>query len=90
MKRRHFIPALVGPALMGQVAAPPKRKGRVKQGITRGVFGRQVISRIAAKKPLSWGFAASISSARPIGRCSRNTVWFRRCIRGPEAPYPML
>ena len=41
MKRRHFIPALVGPALMGQVAAPPKRKGRIKQGITRGVFARR-------------------------------------------------
>jgi hydroxypyruvate isomerase len=41
MKRRHFIPALVGPVLLGQVAAPPTRKGRIKQGITRGVFGRQ-------------------------------------------------
>jgi hydroxypyruvate isomerase len=41
MKRRHFIPALVGSAALGQVAAPPKRKGRIKQGITRGVFGRQ-------------------------------------------------
>ena len=40
MKRRHFIPALVGPIVLGQVAAPPKRKGRIKQGITRGVFGR--------------------------------------------------
>jgi len=40
MKRRHFIPALVGPVVLGQVAAPPKRKGRVKQGITRGVFAR--------------------------------------------------
>jgi hydroxypyruvate isomerase len=41
MKRRHFIPALVGSAALGQVAAPPKRKGRIKQGITRGVFSRQ-------------------------------------------------
>src|SRR5579862_4592939 len=41
MKRRHFIPALVGPVVLGQVPAPPKRKGRIKQGITRGVFGRQ-------------------------------------------------
>ena len=41
MKRRHFIPALVGPMVLGQVAAPPKRKGRIKQGITRGVFGRE-------------------------------------------------
>jgi hydroxypyruvate isomerase len=41
MKRRHFIPALVGPVLLGQVAVPPKRKGRIKQGITRGVFSRQ-------------------------------------------------
>jgi len=40
MNRRHFIPALVGPVVLGQVAAPPKRKGRIKQGITRGVFGR--------------------------------------------------
>jgi hydroxypyruvate isomerase len=41
MKRRYFIPALLGPMALGQVAAPPKRKGRIKQGITRGVFPRQ-------------------------------------------------
>ncbi len=41
MNRRHFIPALVGPVVLGQVTAPPKRKGRIKQGITRGVFGRE-------------------------------------------------
>jgi hydroxypyruvate isomerase len=41
MKRRHFIPALVAPVVLGQVASPPKRKGRIKQGITRGVFGRE-------------------------------------------------
>src|ERR1051325_2912058 len=40
MKRRHFVSALMSPAVFGQVAAPPKRKGRIKQGITRGVFGR--------------------------------------------------
>jgi hydroxypyruvate isomerase len=41
MKRRHFIPALLGPVVLGQAADPPKRKGRIKQGITRGVFSRQ-------------------------------------------------
>ena len=41
MKRRHFISGLAGTVALGQVAAPLKRKGRIKQGITRGVFSRQ-------------------------------------------------
>ena len=40
MKRRHFVAALMSPVVLGQVPAPPKRKGRIKQGITRGVFSR--------------------------------------------------
>ena len=55
MKRRHFIPALVGPMMLGQVAAPPKRKGRVKQGITRGVFGRDANIEDCCRKATAMG-----------------------------------
>src|SRR6185369_2487002 len=41
--RREMLPILTAPlaapSLFAQ-AAPVKRKGRIKQGITRGVFGR--------------------------------------------------
>lgn len=43
MRRRDFLPivaaALAAPAAMAQTA-PVQRKGRLKQGVTRGVFGR--------------------------------------------------
>jgi hydroxypyruvate isomerase len=55
MKRRHFIPALVGPVVLGQVAAPPKRKGRVKQGITRGVFARDANIEDCCRKAAALG-----------------------------------
>src|SRR6476620_7205318 len=55
MKRRHFIPALVGPVVLGQVAAPPKRKGRVKQGITRGVFARDANIEDCCRKATALG-----------------------------------
>ena len=55
MKRRHFIPALVGPVVLGQVAATPKRKGRVKQGITRGVFGRDANIEDCCRKAAALG-----------------------------------
>jgi hydroxypyruvate isomerase len=42
MKRRHFIPALLSPLAAGQCIAQSKLKGRIKQGVTRGVFGRQM------------------------------------------------
>jgi hydroxypyruvate isomerase len=40
MRRRDFIPALAAPLALAQTAEPVKRKGRIKQGVTRGVFGR--------------------------------------------------
>src|SRR6266508_1020315 len=43
MRRRDFLPILAAPLALGQ--APPStqavtRKGRIKQGVTRGVFPR--------------------------------------------------
>jgi hydroxypyruvate isomerase len=41
VRRRDFLPALAAPlALSAQTPEPVKRKGRIKQGVTRGVFGR--------------------------------------------------
>jgi hydroxypyruvate isomerase len=40
MRRRDFLPALVAPAALAQTPPPVQRKGRIKQGVTRGVFAR--------------------------------------------------
>src|SRR5580698_9783661 len=40
MRRRDFLPALAAPLAFAQTA-PVKRKGRIKQGVTRGVFARE-------------------------------------------------
>jgi hydroxypyruvate isomerase len=40
MRRRDFLPALVAPAALAQTPPPVPRKGRIKQGVTRGVFAR--------------------------------------------------
>src|SRR5215467_5820062 len=40
MRRRDFIPALAAPLALAQTPEPVKRKGRIKQGVTRGVFAR--------------------------------------------------
>ena len=42
MRRRDFLPALVAPAALAQTPPPAPRKGRVKQGVTRGVFARSM------------------------------------------------
>jgi hydroxypyruvate isomerase len=42
MRRRDFLPALVVPAALAQTPPPAPRKGRVKQGVTRGVFARSM------------------------------------------------
>lgn len=42
MKRRHFIPVLAGSMALAQETVPVKRKGRIKQGITRGAFPREM------------------------------------------------
>ncbi|HWF08228.1 MAG TPA: TIM barrel protein [Bryobacteraceae bacterium] len=44
MRRRDFVPALsLAPAaLLAQSGQPVQRKGRIKQGITRGVFAREM------------------------------------------------
>jgi len=40
MRRRDFLPALAVSAAAAQTSAPPERKGRLKQCVTRGVFAR--------------------------------------------------
>jgi hydroxypyruvate isomerase len=47
MRRREFLGVVTAPVIAGrlagqqpQVPAAPPRKGRIKQGVTRGVFGR--------------------------------------------------
>ena len=40
MRRRDFLPALAAPLALAQTPAPVARKGRLKQGITQGVFAR--------------------------------------------------
>ena len=43
MRRREFIGAITAPFVVGSLqtaAQPTPRKGRIKQGVTRGVFGR--------------------------------------------------
>jgi hydroxypyruvate isomerase len=40
MRRRDFWPALVVPPVVAQTPPPVQRKGRIKQGVTRGVFAR--------------------------------------------------
>jgi len=43
MRRRDFLPALAAaPVALAQSAAPAQRKGRIKQGVTRGVFARDM------------------------------------------------
>ena len=42
MRRRDFLPALAGPVAYAQTTAPAPKKGRFKQGVTRGVFGRNM------------------------------------------------
>jgi hydroxypyruvate isomerase len=40
MRRRDFIPAIAASVAAAQTPAPQPRKGRLKQCVTRGVFGR--------------------------------------------------
>jgi hydroxypyruvate isomerase len=40
MRRRDFLPALAVPVALAQTPQPAQRKGRIKQGVTRGVFAR--------------------------------------------------
>jgi hydroxypyruvate isomerase len=44
MRRRDFLPALAAPVALAQGGpdAPAARKGRLKQGVTRGVFAREM------------------------------------------------
>jgi hydroxypyruvate isomerase len=44
MRRRDFLPALAAPMALAQGGpdAPGARKGRLKQGVTRGVFAREM------------------------------------------------
>jgi hydroxypyruvate isomerase len=40
MRRRDLLPVLAAPLALAQTPTPVQRKGRIKQGVTRGVFGR--------------------------------------------------
>ena len=40
MRRRDFLPAVALSAAAAQTSAPVEHKGRLKQCVTRGVFGR--------------------------------------------------
>jgi len=40
MRRRDFLPVLAASAAAAQTSPPAERKGRLKQCVTRGVFGR--------------------------------------------------
>ena len=42
MRRRDFLPALALSAAAAQTRTPVERKGRLKQTVTRGVFGRNM------------------------------------------------
>ncbi len=42
MRRRDFLPVLAAPLALAQTSAPMPRKGRIKQGVTRGVFAREM------------------------------------------------
>ena len=42
MRRRDFLPAIALTAASAQTPAPPPHKGRLKQGVTRGVFARDM------------------------------------------------
>ena len=42
MRRRDFLPALAAPVLLAQTPPAVHPKGRIKQGVTRGVFAREM------------------------------------------------
>src|ERR1700751_2723058 len=45
MRRRTFLPLLATPLALAQntgIEPPTSRKGRIKQGVTRGVFAREM------------------------------------------------
>jgi len=44
MRRRDFLPVLATPLALAQTPEPAKLKGRIKQGVTNGVFGRTNMS----------------------------------------------
>jgi hydroxypyruvate isomerase len=42
MRRRDFLPVLVAPVVLAQAPTSVPRRGRLKQGVTRGVFAREM------------------------------------------------
>src|SRR4029079_19609202 len=42
MRRRDLLPALAASVALAQPGDPAKRKGPLKQGVTRGVFARDM------------------------------------------------
>jgi hydroxypyruvate isomerase len=61
MRRRDFLPALAATAALAQTPSPapsPARKGRLKQGVTRGVFGRGMAMEDACREAARLGCVA--------------------------------
>ena len=42
MRRRDFLPVLAAPVVLAQAPTSVPRRGRLKQGVTRGVFAREM------------------------------------------------
>src|SRR6266446_2147994 len=42
MRRRNFLPVLAAPIALAQTTTPVRRNGRIRQGVTRGVFAREM------------------------------------------------
>ena len=87
MRRRDFLPVLAAPLALAQTTPPVQRKGRIKQGVTRGVFAREMSLEDCCREAARLGIKGFDLIGPPTGRCSRNMDWCPPCIRsGPAAP----
>ncbi len=96
MRRRHFLSALAVPAAFAQTAVPQApvtpapRRGRIKQGITRGVFARGMsmedCCREAARlgiKGFDLDWSCRLATAQEVRPDSVHVSG-----RAPAAPFP--
>ena len=97
MRRRDFLPALAAPFALAQAQTPQpvKLKGRMKQGVTRGVFGRGMSledSCREAAESCRRGVAANAAHARqasvPIGTAEAVRAGGRSSQREVTGPAP--
>jgi len=56
MRRRDFLPAVALTAAAAQTPAPPPRMGRLKQGVTRGVFAHDMTFEETCRTAARLGF----------------------------------